>query len=82
VKFTVTDITACSGGGHLRFSLTVDGKPVTRQYERDELLIALANLDPRTAILARLKSYILENNLASATNTQIRTALLNKEMQV
>ena len=82
MTFTITGIKSCPGGGHWLVSVKIDGKAVTEVCQSADLLAELAMLNPRERILARLRSYLLENNLTGAGNAGIRQALLNKEMQV
>lgn len=82
MKFTIKSLATCAGGGHIIATLTVNGRDLTRTYDRRTLLTALDELSGEELVLARVRSYLLDNNLASATPLQIRNALVGQEFEV
>lgn len=73
-SFTIAINSVCSGGDHVKTTVTVDGsRTFTRVFSKSEL----QNLDvtPEEAAFLRLKSYWLENNLNALTAAQQKTSI-------
>lgn len=81
MRFTITGLARCSGGGHYSANISIEGgalKPIT--FTQAEILAVLDEADSRERIINRVKAVILE--AGATTLAQIRTAIESKEFKV
>lgn len=84
MTFTTGTLTACSGGEHLTLPVTVNGVTRDLKFTRGEALDAGPDTfdELRSAILARLRSAVLEATAGSPTPLQVRNAVSGKTFEV
>lgn len=84
MQITTGTLTACSGGEHLTLPVTVDGVTRDFKFAREEALAAGPdNVEQlRDAILARLRSAVLEATSGQPTPLQVRNAVSSKTFEI
>lgn len=80
MTFTVTNLSQCSGGNHVTITADVNGRTVTRQFTRAELVNELDDMSAEELIIGRLRSAVKESG--ATTPLQIRNAIVNHEFKV
>jgi len=75
---------ACSGGNHIDLPITVNGVTRTLSFTRDQLIEAGPDTieELRPAILARLRTAVLEATTGTPTAVQVRNAISGKTFEV
>jgi hypothetical protein len=80
MKIKVTDVTLCSGGGHVIFYLLVnDTTTIKRSIEKSKLQSFVSELDDREIALTLM--YIEIKKAGATTLAQMKAAVLNKEWE-
>jgi hypothetical protein len=84
MEITTGTLTACTGGEHLTLPVTVNGVTRDVKFTREEALASGANTheELRVAILARLRSAVLEATTGVPTAIQVRNAVSSKTFEV
>lgn len=86
MTFTVNDVRACSGGGHIAIDVTPAGRSLrTLHFMRSEILEEIdadTATDRRERILHRLISRVKEATTGTPTPVQVRNALVGQTFEV
>jgi len=80
MKVKITDVSLCSGGGHVIFDLLVNGTTTIKlSIEKSKLQAFINGLDDREIALVLMYTEI--KKAGATTPAQMKTALLNKEWE-
>lgn len=81
---TTGTLTACAGGEHLVLPVTVNGVQRNVEFTRTDVLQAGpdSHEELRQAVLARLRSAVLEATSGTPTALQVRSAVSGKTFEV
>lgn len=84
MQFTTGTLTACSGGEHLSVPVTISGVTRDLSFTKTEALeVGPEGFEElRVAIMARLRSAVLEATTGNPTPLQVRNAISNKTFEV
>ena len=79
MRFTVTNLNRCAGGGHWHLTVTVGGQSRNITVDADDGKLDTIE-DKKEALTHRLVSAAKEANARNLV--EIRTAILNKEFEI
>lgn len=79
-KIKVTDVTLCSGGGHIVFDLLVNDTTISKlSIEKTKMQLFTSEFDDNE--IALILMYVEIKKASATTSTQMKTVLLNKEWE-